>query len=166
LPILKEGELDIISHSAEQTQRLGQRLGQLLRAGDLVCMTGDMGAGKTVFASGIGQGFGSKTPVTSPTFNLAHQHSRPQDKLLLYHMDCYRLRDADDAASVGLDDILDGTHVAVLEWAERIRSVLPAERLWIQFRVREEMRRNLILEASGERHRQLLELFRESAFGF
>lgn len=166
MPILKEGELDIISHSVEQTQRLGQRLGALLQAGDLVCLTGDMGAGKTVFSSGIGKGFGSKLPVTSPTFNLVHQHRRESDKLALYHLDCYRLKDVNDAHSVGLDDILDGTSVVVLEWAERIRSALPSEYLWIELRVREETRRNLIFEAVGKHYQELLEKFRETAFGF
>ena len=95
-----------------------------------------------------------------------HQHRREQDKLALYHLDCYRLKDGNDAQSVGLDDILDGMSVAVLEWAERIRAALPDEYLWIELRVREETRRNLIFEAVGKRYQELLEKFRETAFGF
>src|SRR5258706_9835 len=91
VPILKEGQLDISSHSAEQTQRLGARLGSLLQVGDIICLSGDMGAGKTVFSAGIGRGWGAKTPLTSPTFNLVHDHTRDADSQHLYHLDCYRL---------------------------------------------------------------------------
>lgn len=166
MPILREGELDIMSHSVEQTQRLGARLGSLLRAGDVVCLSGDMGAGKTVFSSGIGQGWGANTPLTSPTFNLVHQHRRTQDKQVLYHLDCYRLSDEGDSVSIGIDDLLDGQGVVILEWAERIKGILPADRLWVELRVREETRRNLMMEAVGQRYQALLEAFRQSAYGF
>lgn len=165
MPILKEGELDIISHSAEQTQRLGARLGALLQAGDVICLSGDMGAGKTVFSAGIGQGWGSVYPLTSPTFNLVHEHRREKDKLRLYHLDCYRLSGPADADSIGLDDILNGRGVVILEWPERIMDVLPQNRLWIQLRIVESNRRNLIFEGTGERSRQLIEKFRQSTYG-
>jgi tRNA threonylcarbamoyladenosine biosynthesis protein TsaE len=74
VPIFREGELDILSHSADQTERLGMRLGALLQAGDVICLSGDMGAGKTVFSVGIGKGWGALTPLTSPTFNIVHEH--------------------------------------------------------------------------------------------
>lgn len=166
MPILKAGELDMISHSAEQSQRLGMRLGSLLQAGDIICLIGDMGAGKTVFSSGIGKGWGATTPITSPTFNLVHQHNRPQDKQKLYHLDCYRLRGSEDTDSIGLDDILDSHGVVILEWAERIERVLPKEHLWVEIRVREETRRNFVIEAVGKRYQDLLDQFRASAFGF
>ncbi|MCS7071697.1 MAG: tRNA (adenosine(37)-N6)-threonylcarbamoyltransferase complex ATPase subunit type 1 TsaE, partial [Anaerolinea sp.] len=101
MPILKEGELDIISSSPEQTQRLGMRLGTLLRPGDLVCLSGDLGAGKTIFAAGIGLGWGAIPPLTSPTFNLVHIHTRRQDAQRLYHLDCYRLHGPEDIDSIG-----------------------------------------------------------------
>lgn len=165
MPILRESELDIMSHSPEQTQRLGARLGALLQAGDVICLTGDMGAGKTVFSSGIGKGWQAQTPLTSPTFNLVHQHRRAQDNVILYHLDCYRLESAQDAYSIGLDDILDGQGVVILEWAERILDLLPKEHLWIELKVRDETRRNLVLEAFGKRYETLLENFRTQAFG-
>jgi tRNA threonylcarbamoyladenosine biosynthesis protein TsaE len=166
VPILKQGELDIISHSADQTRRLGNRLGGLLERGDIICLTGDMGAGKTVLSSGIGQGWGSTTPLTSPTFNLVHQHSRTQDRQKLFHLDCYRLSGSEDTMSIGLDEIIDSNSVIILEWAERIENALPQEHLWIEIRVREETRRNVILEAVGKRYEALLEKFRAIAFGF
>jgi tRNA threonylcarbamoyladenosine biosynthesis protein TsaE len=164
VPILKEGQLDIISHSAEQTLRLGIRLGTLLKAGDLICLSGDMGAGKTVFSSGIGQGWGATTPLTSPTFNLVHEHRREADNQRLYHLDVYRLENAAEGEGIGLDDILDGRGAVILEWPESILKALPKNRLWIAIRVLEPTRRNLVLEATGKRYEELTQQFREGTF--
>jgi tRNA threonylcarbamoyladenosine biosynthesis protein TsaE len=165
VPILKEGQLDIISHSAEQTQRLGLRLGTLLRPGDVICLSGDMGAGKTVFAAGIGKGWGAKTPLTSPTFNLVHEHSREADSQRLFHLDCYRLESADEVDAIGFDDILNGPGPAIIEWPEHIIAALPRQRLWIELRILEPTRRNFIFEATGKRYEELIQNFREATFG-
>jgi len=165
VPILKPDELDIISISAEQTRRMGIRLGKLLSPGDVVCLSGDMGAGKTVFAAGIGQGWGTTHQVTSPTFNLVHAHRRQADHVIFYHLDCYRLERPSDADSIGLDDILDGDGVVVFEWPERIQPVLPKHRLWITFRVLDETRRNLIFQGNSPRYVDLITQFRESTYG-
>jgi tRNA threonylcarbamoyladenosine biosynthesis protein TsaE len=165
VPILKADELDIISHSAEQTKRLGARLGGLLQPGDVVCLSGDMGAGKTVFTAGIGEGWGANVPVTSPTYNLVHEHTRKADGHKLYHLDCYRLHGAADAETIGLDDILDSGGIVVLEWPERIESVLPEHRLWIELRIIEMTRRNFIFEGHGKRFTDLIAHFREKAYG-
>lgn len=165
MPILKEGELDIISHSADQTKRLGARLGALLEADDVICLSGDMGAGKTVFSAGIGVGWGATTPLTSPTFNLVHEHRREKDDQRLFHLDCYRLKGPADAESIGFDDILSRRGPVILEWAERIETIIPAQRLWIEVRVIEPNRRNFILEAVGARYEKLVEEFRKQAFG-
>lgn len=165
MPILKEGQLDIISHSAEQSQRLGIRLGTLLHPGDVICLSGDMGAGKTVFAAGIGKGWGAKTPLTSPTFNLVHEHSRASDSQRLFHLDCYRLESADEVDAIGFDDILNGRGPVVIEWPEHIVAALPRQRLWIELRILEPTRRNFIFEATGKRYEELIQKFRESTFG-
>lgn len=165
VPILKDGEVDIISSSAEQTARLGARLGTLLQPGDVICLSGDMGAGKTVFSAGIGKGWGALTDVTSPTFNLVHVHEREADSQKLYHLDCYRLHSAEDAESVGLDEILSGSGPAVFEWPENILSALPAQRLWIDLRILEVNRRSLMITATGTRYEQLLEHFRGASAG-
>jgi tRNA threonylcarbamoyladenosine biosynthesis protein TsaE len=165
VPILKEGELDIISHSVEQTQRLGARLGGLLQPGDLICLSGDMGAGKTVFSAGIGKGWGAKMPLTSPTFNLIHEHTRDRDAQRLFHLDCYRLENLGDAASIGLDDVLDNRGPVILEWPEHIEKMLPPQRLWIELRILEQTRRNFIFEGIGPRYEELIRKFREHAFG-
>jgi tRNA threonylcarbamoyladenosine biosynthesis protein TsaE len=163
LPILKEGQLEVISYSAEQTQRLGARLGTLLKPGDLICLSGDLGAGKTVFAAGIGKGWGATTLLTSPTFALIHVHERDTDQQRLYHLDCYRLEGPADAENIGLDDVLIGNGPVIFEWPERIKTALPAERLWVDLRVLEPTRRLFIFQASGARALALLEAFRGSA---
>jgi tRNA threonylcarbamoyladenosine biosynthesis protein TsaE len=165
VPILRDNELDIFSHSAEQTRRLGVRLGSLLQAGDVICLSGDMGAGKTVFAAGIGAGWGATEPLTSPTFNLIHVHRREKDRQRLYHLDCYRLESPQDAEGIGLDDVLDGSGPVIFEWPEHIEGVLPPQRLWIELRIMEPTRRNFVFNASGARYESLVRQFQESTFG-
>lgn len=165
MPILREGELDIISHSPEQTRRYGVRLGRLLEPGDVICLSGDMGAGKTVFSSGIGEGWGSKKKITSPTYNLVHQHNRTADKNILYHLDCYRMQGVSEVDTIGFDDMLDGDGIIIIEWAERIEDALPEKFLWIDLLVVEEKRRNFILEARGEHYQSLVDKFRNAIFG-
>jgi tRNA threonylcarbamoyladenosine biosynthesis protein TsaE len=165
VPILREGELDIISHSVEQTHRLGARLGAILQPNDIICLSGDMGAGKTMFAIGIGQGWGTKTPLTSPTYNLMHTHQHQRENKRLYHLDCYRLNDPEEAEQIGLDEILDGRGPVIFEWPEQIETALPADRLWIELRILEPTRRNFVFNATGERYHRLLQAFRESAYG-
>lgn len=165
MPILKQGELDIISHSEEQTRRLGTRLGALLQPHDVICLSGDMGAGKTAFAVGIGKGWGSVTPITSPTFNLIHEHRREKDAMRLFHLDCYRLRGPSDAETIGLDEVLNARGAVILEWPENITAILPKERLWIELRVLELTRRNFVFEGTGKRYEELLNTFREATFG-
>jgi tRNA threonylcarbamoyladenosine biosynthesis protein TsaE len=165
VPILRDGELDIISHSPEQTKRLGARLGRLLHAGDVICLSGDMGAGKTVFSSGIGEGWGTETPLTSPTYNLVHEHRRKADKQRLYHLDCYRLNGVDEADTIGLDDILDGDGVVIFEWAERIEAALPAHYLWVDLKVNDVSRRNFFIEAEGKRYETLIDKYKKLVFG-
>ncbi len=165
MPILRDSELDIFSHSAEQTRRLGIRLGSLLQAGDLICLSGDLGAGKTAFASGIGIGWGAKTPLTSPTYNLVHEHERERDDQRLFHLDCYRLQRAEDADSIGIDDVLSGRGAVIIEWPEHVDAALPHERLWIELRIIEATRRNFVFEAIGSHYETLLEQFRGVSFG-
>lgn len=144
------------SNSPAATLRLGRKLGALLTAGDVICLSGGLGAGKTCFCRGIGIGFGAQTQLTSPSYNLVHEHQRAQDETRLYHLDCYRLDNPQAAPSLGIDDILDGSGAVIMEWAERIDPFLPSERLWIEFEVRGESRRDLHCQAVGDRHSSLL----------
>ena len=163
MPISNDRVLDIVSHSAQQTQRFGARLGELARAGDLYCLEGELGSGKTCFTQGLGRGLDIPTAIHSPTFILANEHRG--GRLPLFHLDVYRIRDASEAIGIGLDDYISGDGVCVIEWAEKIRDALPAERLWISFRHLDESKRGILMEARGVRYANLLDQLRTKAFG-
>lgn len=149
--------LDVITHSPKQTYELGQQLGAMIREGDLICLRGELGAGKTTLASGIGNGWGAREIVNSPTFVFVNEYSDSRGRRL-YHIDAYRLRDAADSQSIALDDLLDDPRGAVMiEWAERVKEVLPDEYLQIDLVAVDDHTRQVKLEARGERYRQLLE---------
>ena len=165
MAILDERSLDFFSTSAEQTERLGVRLGELLAPADCLCLAGDLGAGKTTLARGIGRGWGTAARITSPTFTLVNEYPRLSDGRVLYHVDCYRLSGFGDVVTAGLEDILDGTHTVMVEWPERIEEFLPANHLWIALRHLNNTRRGVRMVATGERSTALLNAFKQSAFG-
>ncbi|GAB4264754.1 MAG: tRNA (adenosine(37)-N6)-threonylcarbamoyltransferase complex ATPase subunit type 1 TsaE [Candidatus Promineifilaceae bacterium] len=165
MPILDKWTIDFVSNSVEQTVRLGVRLGELLVPGSLVCLSGDLGAGKTAFTRGVGRGWGTTLRVTSPTFTLVNEYPRPHDGRILYHIDCYRLEHEADAETVGLEDILNGNGAVIIEWPERIASWLAADRLWIRFTFQSDTRRALRFSASGEQSAKLLNEYKQRAFG-
>jgi tRNA threonylcarbamoyladenosine biosynthesis protein TsaE len=164
MPILDERTLEFHSHSAEQTERLGVRLGELLQSGDLVCLAGDLGVGKTVFARGIARGWGSLDPVTSPTFVLINEYRRG-DESRLSHVDAFRLGGPQEALSLGLRELLEDHGPVVVEWPERVAEALPRHRLWIHLQWVDESRRHLRMEAAGPRYERLLRAYRQAAFG-
>lgn len=157
--------LDFISSSVDQTVRLGVRLGQLLQPGDVLCLYGELGAGKTAVARGIGRGWGAALRVTSPTFTLVNEYPRLKDGQVLYHADCYRLESEAAVWTVGLEDILDDERAIMIEWPERVMALLPADRLEIHLAYLNETRRSLRFSATGPRAADLLTDFKQSAFG-
>jgi tRNA threonylcarbamoyladenosine biosynthesis protein TsaE len=165
MAILDERTLDFVSTSVTQTERLGIRLGELLEPRDVVCLSGELGAGKTVLVRGVGRGWGAPLRVTSPTFVLVNEYPRPRDGSILYHIDCYRLERAADIGSAGLEDILDDEAAVIIEWPEHIIELLPADRLWITLVYDSPTRRRLRFSAAGPRSTDLLVDFRKNAFG-
>ena len=165
VPILTQDELDFVSHSELQTERIGMRLAQCCRAGDLFCLEGDLGSGKTCLARGIGRGLGVTEAITSPTFILINEHRLPRSHLCFYHIDLYRLKSPQEALALGLEEYLSGQGVCVIEWAERVREVLPVENLWITLRHVNENKRSLTITAHGARYQELLAQLRSQAFG-
>ena len=166
MPILDEHTIDFISHSPDQTRRLGARLGALLQAQDVICLEGELGTGKTCLAQGVGQGMGIEEPITSPTFTLIAEYHPPSPAPALYHIDVYRLESpAAEALAFGLDDYLASNGVCLIEWADRIQAVLPQECLWVTLRHLDTSKRGIVLTASGKRYDELLHRFRQSAFG-
>ena len=109
--------LALVTHGPGETQALAARLAQRLEAGDVIWLSGDLGAGKTTFTQGLGRGLDIAVPINSPTFVLIREYV---GRLPLYHIDLYRLGDAREVAALGLPDYLAGDGVCVLEWAERL----------------------------------------------
>lgn len=166
MPILNADTLEFISRNPDQTRRLGARLGALLNGGEVIALEGDLGAGKTVLAQGIGMGWGATSSLISPTFILIRRHARPQNRQQLYHIDLYRLETRAEIAGLGLDEILgDPQAICIIEWPDRQPDILPEERLWVQLRWLDEYRRSLTFRASGEGHKGLLEHFRKEIMG-
>lgn len=117
MPILAQNSVEVISRSTEQTRRIGMRLGGLLHLGDLVCLVGDLGSGKTTLVQGIAAGWGSLDQATSPTFVLVNVYRRPGFQRL-YHMDAYRMNGASEAEDLDITAMLESGPL-VVEWAER-----------------------------------------------
>lgn len=140
----------IILHDEKETIAFGERLGQLLKAGDLITMEGDLGAGKTTLTKGIGLGLGVKRVINSPTFNILKGY---QGRIPLYHLDVYRLEGV--SQELGFEEYYDGDGVCVIEWAQFIEDELPKERLEITLKhIGQE--RELTMQAIGERYETLV----------
>jgi tRNA threonylcarbamoyladenosine biosynthesis protein TsaE len=163
MPILDSHSLEIISRSTEQTRRVGMRLGALLRPGDLVALVGDLGSGKTTLVQGIAAGWGSLDPVSSPTFVIVNVY-RHSDGIRLFHMDAYRLDGPTEAIDLDLDNMLDQGPM-IVEWAERVKSVLPDQGLWVQLNYIDEVQRDLTFSARGKYYEELLSRFRKLIYG-
>jgi tRNA threonylcarbamoyladenosine biosynthesis protein TsaE len=162
-PILDEHTVDLVSHGPEQTRRLGSRLGELMEGGEVICLTGELGSGKTCLVQGIGAGLGVVDRIVSPTFTLINEYRG--GRLALYHVDLYRIVDAKAALAFGLDDYLYGEGVCAIEWAARVEEAWPDEYLLVSLRHIDETKRGLTVRAFGTRYRRLLAAFKQTAFG-
>ena len=163
MPILDLHTMDFFSRSPEQTRRIGMRLGGVLQAGDLICLQGDLGAGKTTFVQGIAQGWGSLDSVSSPTFILVNVYRRA-DQSQLFHMDAYRLDSTPEAEELDLDSML-AEGALIIEWPERMTGLIPAERLWVNLEHVDDEEREMKFNAHGKRYDELLEVIRHAMVG-
>ncbi len=153
-------KLEFISRSPEQTRRIGERLGDALKAGDVVCLHGDLGAGKTTFVQGIAQGWGSLDSVSSPTFILVNVYRRA-DGQLLFHLDTYRLESVPEVEELDLESML-AQGALIIEWPERLGNIVPDERLWINFEHVDEEHRQMRFNTRGAGYDDLLSGIRQS----
>jgi len=163
MPILDSHSLEIISRSAEQTRRVGMRLGALLKPGDLVALVGDLGSGKTTLVQGIAAGWGTLDPVSSPTFVIVNVY-RHTDGLRLFHLDAYRLNDATEALDLDLENMLDQGPM-IVEWAERVQTVLPEHGLWVHLNYIDDVQRDLLFSGRGQYYEELLSRFHKFIYG-
>lgn len=136
------------------TARLGHALGRVAAAGDLVCLWGELGAGKTHLAKAIGAGLGVTETIISPSFILMAEY---RGRLPLFHLDPYRLADSADALAGGLIDDRQATGITVLEWPERLGDALPAARLDVRIAGSGDEPREITLVAGGPAYRRYLE---------
>jgi tRNA threonylcarbamoyladenosine biosynthesis protein TsaE len=163
MSILDAHTMDFFSRGPEQTRRIGVRLGGALQVGDVICLQGDLGAGKTTFVQGIAQGWGSLDSVSSPTFIIVNVYRRG-DEARLFHMDAYRLDSTPEAEELDLDSML-AQGPLLIEWPERMDGLVPDERLWVSLEYINEEEREMKFKASGKHYDDLLEVIRHAAYG-
>jgi tRNA threonylcarbamoyladenosine biosynthesis protein TsaE len=152
--------LELVSHSPEETQKLGRRLGEIARPGDVFLLVGDLGSGKTCLTQGIAWGLGIKEYALSPSFVIIREL---YGRLPLYHIDLYRLDRIEESMDLGLDDYLYGRGVCVVEWAEKALSLMPPERLLIRLDYLADTERRFRLEASGRRYSTIVSQLKQSS---
>jgi tRNA threonylcarbamoyladenosine biosynthesis protein TsaE len=146
-------KLNLITHDAKETRKLGSMLGELAQPRDIFLLSGNLGVGKTCLTQGIVWGLGSLEYALSPTFVLMREiHGR----LPLYHIDLYRLDEIAEITDLGLDDYLYGQGLCVIEWAEKGLAVLPTEHLLIEIEYTGDSDRRFQLKASGKYYEKLL----------
>ena len=163
MPILNANSVEFFSHGPDQTRRVGMRLGALLRCGDLICLSGELGSGKTTLVQGIARGWGSLDSISSPTFVLVNGYRRP-DQQILHHLDAYRMQSSLEAEELDLTLMLEQGPL-VMEWPERIASVLPVDRLWVAMRWVADEQRGMVFTMHGDRYQTMLADFRRLIYG-
>ena len=115
--------------SPDETMLVGRALGSILSSGDVVCITGDLGTGKTAFTNGMARALGIEEYITSPTFTIVNEY---KTEVPLYHFDVYRISDPEEMYDIGFEEYLYGDGIVVIEWAELIKDILPEELIWVK----------------------------------
>ncbi|WP_204260226.1 tRNA (adenosine(37)-N6)-threonylcarbamoyltransferase complex ATPase subunit type 1 TsaE [Caloranaerobacter azorensis] len=144
----------IKTNSPEETYSFGYRLGKLLKSGDILCLNGDLGAGKTTLTQSIAKGLDVEDYVTSPTFTLINEY---EGRYPVYHFDVYRIDDIDEMYDLGFEEYIYSEGVTIIEWASIIEDILPLERLDITIKRGKEIdEREIIIEAKGKRYEEIV----------
>ena len=150
----KNTKIEIISESAEQTWEIARFIGGKLREGDVLALSGELGSGKTCFTGGLARGLGvsEKYQITSPTFTLINEYP---GRCKLYHFDVYRLNSYTEFEDLGYEEYFCGKGIVVIEWAEKIVQVLPANTIFISFGYIDENTRKIIIKGLKSRLKEL-----------
>ncbi|MCR5762152.1 MAG: tRNA (adenosine(37)-N6)-threonylcarbamoyltransferase complex ATPase subunit type 1 TsaE [Treponema sp.] len=132
------------THTAEETISIGEKIGSLLLPGDVIAMSGTLAAGKTTITKGIAKALGIKDTITSPTFCLISEYYG--EKMPLYHMDVYRLDSEEDFINLGVEDMLYGKGVCIIEWSEKVKKELPKKTIYLTITPTNETEREITIE--------------------
>ncbi|KIL48332.1 tRNA (adenosine(37)-N6)-threonylcarbamoyltransferase complex ATPase subunit type 1 TsaE [Jeotgalibacillus campisalis] len=138
------------SNHPDETAAFAFKIGELLKAGDVLTLEGDLGAGKTAFSKGVAKGLGVERTVSSPTFTIMKEY---MGRLPLYHMDVYRL--GEDGEDLGFSEYFEGEGVCLVEWAHLIEEQLPSKRLEISIMYEGDLKRRFELRPAGKRYEEL-----------
>lgn len=150
--------MEFILSSVEETLKLGKEIGLKAKPGDIICLKGDLGTGKTHLTKGIAAGLGITESITSPTFTIVNEYL---GRLKLYHFDVYRVNDPDEIEAIGFDEYIFSDGVSVIEWANYIDVLIPEEHMYIEIVKTPELGdsfRKIIITCSGERYNYVKEI--------
>ena len=142
----------IYLENEEQTREIGFKLGKLLTPKSVVCLIGDLGAGKTTMTQSLAQSLEVDDYITSPTFTIVNEY---EGKMPLYHFDVYRIGSSDEMYDIGFDEYINGDGVCIIEWANLIEDILPDEYLYIEMNYKESGR-EMILTPKGEKYEEIV----------
>jgi tRNA threonylcarbamoyladenosine biosynthesis protein TsaE len=150
--------MDFVVDSLEKTLALGKKIGELANSGDIICLIGDLGTGKTHITKGIAQGLGIYENITSPTFTIVNEYS---GRLKLNHFDVYRVNDPDEIEAIGFDEYIFSDSISIIEWANYIEELIPKEHIRIiinKLPAQGENYRKISIQGYGDRYNYLKEI--------
>lgn len=151
--------MEFITHNIEETINIGKQIGELCNPGDIICLVGDLGTGKTHLTKGIALGLGIEEPITSPTFTIVNEYD--SGRIKLYHFDVYRVNDPDEIYAIGFDEYIFSNGVSIIEWANYIESLIPEEYMSINISKlpsESENFRKIKIYTKGERYSYVKEI--------
>ncbi|HBF4284418.1 tRNA (adenosine(37)-N6)-threonylcarbamoyltransferase complex ATPase subunit type 1 TsaE [Clostridioides difficile] len=143
----------IYLENENKTREIGYKLGKLLKEGSVICLVGDLGAGKTTMTQSLADSLGIEDYITSPTFTIINEY---EGKIPLYHFDVYRIGSSDEMYDIGYDEYVNSNGICIIEWANLIEDILPKEYLNIELKYKAEGR-EMILTPKGEFYKEIVE---------
>jgi tRNA threonylcarbamoyladenosine biosynthesis protein TsaE len=150
--------MEFIIDNTDATINLGIKLGNLIKPGDIICLNGDLGTGKTHFTKGVAKGLGIDDQVTSPTFTIVNEYT---GRLKLYHFDVYRVNTSDEIEAIGFDEYIFSDAVSIIEWSNYIEELIPVEHIDVEIKKIPELGinfRKIIIQYYGDRYNYIKEL--------
>jgi tRNA threonylcarbamoyladenosine biosynthesis protein TsaE len=142
----------IYLENEEKTREIGSKLGELLTPKSVICLIGDLGAGKTTMTQSLARALGVDDYITSPTFTIVNEY---EGRMPLYHFDVYRIGSSEEMYDIGFDEYIDGEGVCIIEWANLIEDILPDEYLYIEMNYKE-TGREMILTPKGDKYEEIV----------